>query len=267
MLWSWHLSFRLDEASPEIGAVVSAVEGAIGQPLTLSCDRLAGNPHDGYYAWSRGETTVNSGSESVDVRGQLSFVSTQFADGPMSVDTAWVQFSLYGKAPLALDRVRGQLATGLGQLGYEDETWAWSTASIVDALEAAGQTARVQVLRKRITEALITRTLREPPHRGVTISFARPDDIDRVLRAAPQPAVVRSVSLCGCALEALPTALVDGPVLFEALENLNLAYNRLTSLPPLLERYSNLKWLRVNANPMPRPKRGAWPGVKIVFGK
>jgi hypothetical protein len=255
---TWHLIFQSD--SPVgIDVLAAALEAAIRSPLTLQPEAWSGNPRDGYGRWVCGEGRAGE----VTLRARLDLQMAYTPDSPPDSDTARVSVDLSGGAPLARQRLWGRIATALAEVGYADQTLAGSPASIVDDLEAAGEVSQAAALRSAITEALIAAEPMRPEHWPVQVSFSRPDDLDRVLRAVRQPQRVRTLSLIGCALTALPAVLLEEPARFSALEQLNLSYNRLIAVPLLVARYPALRWLDVSDNPMAPLRKADWPGVTL----
>jgi hypothetical protein len=259
---TWYLPFQADPRRlPTLDAVVSAVEAGIGTSLAVTRNPWSGNPRDFYMRQVRGVATLP-----IRVQADLAWEMSYDTRTAEDVDVARVMVQLDGREAAACDEVWSRLAQTLGALGYTDRTLEEAPAGIVDDLRAAGATARADTLRRDITAALIGKIQRQPPHWPLVVGFSRPDDLDRVLRSAPDPAQVCTISLSGCGLTALPAVLREAPATFPALEDLSLSHNPLAALPSTLRSlYPRLRRLDITSCAITLAA-AEWEGVQVLTG-
>jgi hypothetical protein len=261
MAYRWHLSFQTEPTrGADLVVLEASVESAFGLPLVPLPSAFQGNPRDGYSRWVRRGAVL----EGVTLEAELGSEYGQQEDFVEGVNSHWIRMTLDGDSAWALGAAWSRISDAMQALGYADESLATGSAPIVDAYVAEGALEQAALLRARVTDCLVEAIRAKPPQWGIAAGFSRPDDWARVLGAAADPSRVTSINIAGCDLEQLPPPMLDGPLAFPALANLHLAYNRLTALPPLMERFPALAWLSVASNPMPKPRATDWPGVRII---
>lgn len=262
-MYSWYLQFSTDiDQSPEHAEIVAAFEHGFGFRLPVRWSEWRGNPHDGYGQTARGAVEApRVGLQDVSVE-----LGHRFSDGgqtPDHRDASLLRASLTGDGVAAMSEIWTRLARALEALGYADITLAGTPAGIVDSLEEAGEVARAAALRVQITDILCDEVA-SGGEQSLSISFTRPHDMERILRAAPAPERLTSLRLVGCGLTHLPPILTTAPVRFKALEWLNLSSNPLQVLPPLKPLYPSLSHLVLQHCRSIVLKRADWAGVKVV---
>ncbi|MFT5682766.1 MAG: hypothetical protein ACI8RZ_003690 [Myxococcota bacterium] len=260
---SWNLTFHIKpEASPPLESIVSSIEAGLGTTLSVRWSPWSGNPRE-YCSQIIDGTAEIQAAGALFVRADLARRTSRTSGIPEHYDASRVLVVLAGDDVPAMDRIWARTSEALGVLGYADVTLAGAPADIVDALAEAGEVERVAVMRREITDALVEKVASGPPHWPLVVGFSRPDDMERILQAAPSPGLVRTIALNGCGLTRLPALLLDEPGFFPALENLDLAHNPLEVLPPLKPHYPKLTHVGLEHCPSLALDPADWKGVTV----
>ncbi|MEO7729914.1 MAG: hypothetical protein ABIY55_03000 [Kofleriaceae bacterium] len=207
----WPLAFRATQPVT-IEACAGALAVAVGGPVAVAISSLSGNPRDGY------DRTVHiTGNRPGDeLRLELALLQSMRGPDDPETHTALCGCTLHAPTATFATRLAAWAAVrdALAAIACADCTLTWRPAPIVDAAEAAGDTAMVDRLRAEITAALVAEA---PSCRHVTLMSTRAD-LEAVLAAYVDPQDISNVCFDDCSLSALPTGVARH---FPNVENLS----------------------------------------------
>ena len=194
----WHLGFHAP-GGVDLARLRASI-GALG-PMTSEILDRSGNPRDGFFRKERISVEHAAG-----MRFELEVGISEWPVDGMEEPTEVRGATL--RAPTAAFAAKlsawQALRDTLAPLGYTDTTLAGRPGQIVDDAVAAGETALGARWRSEITATLIAAARKTS---WLILQSQRPDDMNAVLAAYPEPEQVEKLYLDDCRLSALPASL------------------------------------------------------------